>query len=867
MINRGSENKKVSLFSNKLAAAKQYSMRGWIIHPVHAWNDLKVEEKARGKAPILKGWQNRERPATDEEIERWFKDTDYNIGLQTGKRSGVTVIDYDNDLFWSLLRNGIDLNTLESYRTEGRGHIYFQYTPEFKSKKYHILGIEILNDGNNAILPPSRHREGQIYRWRNPDAPLSPMPDELKARLRELFDAYEKLTAAMAEVRPCFRRLWNQGKPKPLHGGDGREAMAAWMLELRAHGCDLTAIKILARLVYRDEYDSEITTREWQNWRGNPWTCQKIRERLSGIISCEGCPLKERAEKEKTTEEKKKSKKEQTLTVDEIKAMEDWNGTGIISNYVIYRKIFEGEQRQFYVKVWFENGEVKEEWDPIAHSIPEETAPSVDFYKEKSDFKEVFEELRKLHKDYVQFANPIYPTLTALGAMCSYFREVFYTFPYFDFISGESECGKTTATKVMVFTSFYGTMTSTFSEAVLFREIDASHCFYGLDNIERLLAKPSEYASIIDWLLSSYSRDIPCRRTEKVGERHVVVRFDGYCEKAFNHIRDFPPQLAALKSRCIQIVMQRGRPKEVYPTPEKFRAIRDKLYNLRIREYGKVKDSYDELVNSKVLMGRTGDLFYPLLAIAKLISQEVYDEVLRFAKETEKERIEVDEWNKELVKLIYEEKLYGSISPADIRELYEERLRDAGLLQSDKRVHTRTITNKLKKLGYRRDNKTTDNKTWFIIDEDTTQDRAYEYGILNTPKKPNLVNLVNSDVDRDKSENPPEKSKGEKREGETAVGEGVLEIDESTYKLSKLDKLGKLGGISKLVSHRSVQGVCERCGKKTMLSYVWHHDSEQSLICEECAAELSGAGMIAPEYDDYFQAKQVKEASKVVKNE
>jgi len=41
---------------------------------------------------------------------------------------------------------------------------------------------------------------------------------------------------------------------------------------------------------------------------------------------------------------------------------------------------------------------------------------------------------------------------------------------------------------------------------------------------------------------------------------------------------------------------------------------------------------------------------------------------------------------------------------------------------------------------------------------------------------------------------------------------------------------------------------------------VWHHDSEQNLICEQCAAELSEAGMIAPAYDDYFQVKQVKEA-------
>jgi len=64
----------------------------------------------------------------------------------------------------------------------------------------------------------------------------------------------------------------------------------------------------------------------------------------------------------------------------------------------------------------------------------------------------------------------------------------------------------------------------------------------------------------------------------------------------------------------------------------------------------------------------------------------------------------------------------------------------------------------------------------------------------------------------------------------------------------------------KLILHKSVEGICERCGKKTILSYIWQHDNDKNLICTECAAELSEGGRIAPEYDDYFQVKQAKEA-------
>ena len=64
----------------------------------------------------------------------------------------------------------------------------------------------------------------------------------------------------------------------------------------------------------------------------------------------------------------------------------------------------------------------------------------------------------------------------------------------------------------------------------------------------------------------------------------------------------------------------------------------------------------------------------------------------------------------------------------------------------------------------------------------------------------------------------------------------------------------------KLILYRSVKGTCERCGKKTVLSYTWQHNDEKNLICTECAAELSEEGRIAPEHDDYFQVKQAKEA-------
>jgi len=809
-----------------------------------------VPLKPESKEPLLKWSEYQKRQPTREEIEQWMQQTS-NFAAVCGKVSGnLVIIDIDKEELFSKLELGPVAAKTKVDKTPHGFHIWLRSRLE----KNRVLKwqekpeIEIKTKGL-AVIAGSVNEEGVMYEH----FPTSP---------RVIAEVEPRFFDALEAVWRGYRGLTKKAAKKKgvrLKAGilEIIKSYAGELKEFKDYGdyqqcrCPLPG--------HEDEHPS------FTIFKDDSWYCFGCQRGGDAIqFVSEFFSISRRAAKEKLSSDGwlDREQEEQTLTVEEIKAMEDWNGTDTITNHVIYKKIYEGVPRRFYVKVWIEEGEVKEEVDPMAHSIPEQTAPSVEFYKEEqTDFKEVFEELRKLHKAYVHFVDPVYPTLTTLGAMASYFREVFYTYPYFDFISGEPESGKTTAMKTMTFSSFYGTMASSVSEAVLFREIDASHCFYGLDNIERLFTKPSEYAGIIDWLLSSYSRDIPCRRLEKVGDQYEVVTFDGYGGKAFTHIKDFPPQLATLKSRCIQIVMQRGRPKESYPTPEKFKRIRDKLYNLRIREHSKVKDSYKELVNSNVLTGRTGDLFYPLLAIAKLISQEVYDEVLRFAKETEKERIELDEWNKELVRLIYEERLYGSVSPADIKELYEERLRDAGLLQSDKRVHTRTITNKLKKLGYQRDNKKTENKTWFIIDEETTQWRAYEYGIVDTPQEPNLPNLLNSGGDRKKSEMPPKTKTGEKKEGEKNVEERDFTGEGTAGELTKLTKLGKKGGIRGIRtkveddqdvrdvqdSHNlnvtfmknPVEGVCERCGRETWLDHEWiDEDGEVRYICPECAAEL-----------------------------
>ena len=267
-----------------LSEAQEYSKRGWVIHPLRS-PDAKC--KSPGKQPILTEWQKRTEPATEKELREWFENTDNNIGLVCGEASGTTIIDVDGPTFQYVFE-GVDLDTLKSARTQGRGHLFFQYEPSLRSQKHHDLELEILSNGNNAVLPPSVHVSGDVYRWADPDAPLQKMPDGLKKNLTALFEAEKKLNSIIGVCRPCFREMWKE-KPS-FHGAGGRRALLAFTTELKANGATINDILLLAKIAYKQDFDEETTITEADN--ADPkktWKCDTIQRELDKFFDVKRC--------------------------------------------------------------------------------------------------------------------------------------------------------------------------------------------------------------------------------------------------------------------------------------------------------------------------------------------------------------------------------------------------------------------------------------------------------------------------------------------------------------------------------------------------------------------------------------------------
>jgi hypothetical protein len=143
-------------------AALRYARLGLCVIPLHAG----------AKKPIFENWPE---VATKDQaiISRWWQQTPQaNVGIATGKRSGVFVLDVDPkngglDSYETLLsKHGQFPNTWQQITGSKGTHLFFRY-PSFPVKNAAGIfpGIDIRGDGGQVVAPPSIHPNGTPYEW------------------------------------------------------------------------------------------------------------------------------------------------------------------------------------------------------------------------------------------------------------------------------------------------------------------------------------------------------------------------------------------------------------------------------------------------------------------------------------------------------------------------------------------------------------------------------------------------------------------------------------------------------------------------------------------------------------------------------
>lgn len=178
-----------------------------------------------GKHPIgLLVPQGLKQATTDEEvIRRWWKAyPDANVGIVTGRCSGIWVIDVDTvhegDLSLEALlqEHGNLPKTPHSLTGGGGDHYLFLYPPDQEIGNCKLTqGIDVKGENGYIVAPPSRHASGFEYAWEVTEHFEDVMPAEAPTWLRNLV---RNRTAAKVEaaIPETITKWANEAPPVPL---------------------------------------------------------------------------------------------------------------------------------------------------------------------------------------------------------------------------------------------------------------------------------------------------------------------------------------------------------------------------------------------------------------------------------------------------------------------------------------------------------------------------------------------------------------------------------------------------------------------------------------------------------------------------
>jgi hypothetical protein len=239
--------------------AEWYASKGWHVFPLHhilpnGTCSCGMRCKSSGKHPRV-NWK--EEQTTDGKTIRdwWTRWPEANIGIATGKQSGLFVLDIDTGesierADGSLVpASEVSLQRIESdfgelpetltVRTGSGGqHRYFQYpgSGDYGNSVRFLPGLDIRGEGGYVVAPPSNHESGRVYEWTVRTPPIGVPPF-----LLEVVGDKGKDAGSLAEIEGVGEGSRNDfltrvaGKYRGLADVDEESLVAILMVQNKRH--------------------------------------------------------------------------------------------------------------------------------------------------------------------------------------------------------------------------------------------------------------------------------------------------------------------------------------------------------------------------------------------------------------------------------------------------------------------------------------------------------------------------------------------------------------------------------------------------------------------------------------------------------
>lgn len=226
--------------------------------------------RQRSKEPAVQWAEFQTRKSTEEELFRWFKDGEMNLGIVCGSVSGnLAVLDFDTAESYEKFFNGRPMEEETLVVKTSRGiHVYMKSSKLVKLFKIPELNLDVKGEGSYVVAPPSIHPSGVPYKFLGDPWSLEKIAtvEDLQQFIYTRAGELGIFKHGSKEDPPCIRLLM-AGVGEGMRNESAMRLASYWLRFKR-----LTADKVLNKLM------------EWNTHNRPPLDEKELKNCLSSIL-------------------------------------------------------------------------------------------------------------------------------------------------------------------------------------------------------------------------------------------------------------------------------------------------------------------------------------------------------------------------------------------------------------------------------------------------------------------------------------------------------------------------------------------------------------------------------------------------------
>jgi len=322
----------------------------------------------------------------------------------------------------------------------------------------------------------------------------------------------------------------------------------------------------------------------------------------------------------------------------------------------------------------------------------------------------LFKRVKFCYEKDLFFREKTWYNVHALWDMGTYFFMLFDNYPLFENrgITGTAKSKSMTVSSLISFNPTEIMINP--SEATLFRETNEKRPTKYIDEAEKLFrydkmrnaVEPDSRAELIN---ASYYKNGSVPRVEKILGRFVTMYYKCYSPTQISSIRGL---YGATETRAITHIMTKAPDEDNRGETEPdindsiWQITKDDLHIFALQNWKKVDELYKNLNVETKLKKRDLQLWKPLLVLAKLINEDLLNEVKEFA-----ERISEQRKQDFIPESSLDYKILESLKffiDSNVEKIYIEKLKNHFIIQHKGEVNpgfNRTISSRLDNLGFK----------------------------------------------------------------------------------------------------------------------------------------------------------------------